>query len=180
MMPVRADSRSRDRHRRRVRPSGCFDPPEEATGAHSAVSELVSSIWTGDGTSPPSGRTSVHHRVVQVSPLDVLAFAGELALMAALAVAATALADGVAAVVLALALIAALIAVWARWLAPRSSRRLTFPTRLVAKLVLVLAVGASLVAAGRPMTGVLVLLGVGVVFAGSEVADAGRGSDVRP
>lgn len=110
----------------------------------------------------------------------MLAFAGELALMAALAVAATALADGVAAVVLALALIAALIAVWARWLAPRSSRRLTFPTRLVAKLVLVLAVGASLVAAGRPMTGVLVLLGVGVVFAGSEVADAGRGSDVRP
>ncbi|MBD5784701.1 YrdB family protein [Cellulosimicrobium terreum] len=96
--------------------------------------------------------------------LDVLVFVVELVLFAVLAWAGARLGSPTLVAVLltvALPVIAALV--WGRWLAPRASRRLDNPTRLVVKLAL-LAVAATLLALSGVIALAVALLVVGVVI----------------
>jgi hypothetical protein len=92
---------------------------------------------------------------------EVLAFGCELGLLAALAVAGWRLgrfafpAAVAVAVVTAVALPALLAVVWGRWLAPTSSRRLTWPALDGVKVVLYVLGGAALAVVGHPLWGLL-------------------------
>jgi hypothetical protein len=56
-------------------------------------------------------------------------------------------------------------AVWGRWMAPKSSHRLTGPSRLAAELVFFTGAAAALVGAGRPVAAaVLFLVAVAVAL----------------
>jgi hypothetical protein len=64
-------------------------------------------------------------------------------------------------VVLAIAAPCVVAAVWGAWLAPRARRRLADPARLALEVVLFLAGGLALLAAGQPELGAaLAVLGV--------------------
>jgi hypothetical protein len=56
--------------------------------------------------------------------------------------------------VLALGAVVAFAAIWGAWVAPRASRRLADPARLVLELALFAAAIAALAAAGRPVLAV--------------------------
>ena len=87
--------------------------------------------------------------------MSVLAFACELAMLLLLFLAGWHFGHGgVAGVLVGLLLIGAAGGVWAVWMAPTSSRRLADPLRLVLQIVLFLAVGAVLVAAGWALLGI--------------------------
>ncbi|HWS36339.1 MAG TPA: YrdB family protein [Actinoplanes sp.] len=81
----------------------------------------------------------------------------------------------VAKIVLAVAVPAVAIVVWALFLAPRAGRRLPEPWRFLAEVVLFVAAGAGVAAAGHPSTGILLVgvAGVGVA-ALTRVAAPGK------
>jgi len=98
--------------------------------------------------------------------LLAIRFLSELALLAVLAVVGASLVDPLAPrVVLAIALPAAAIAVWGLFVAPKASRRLDDPTRLVVELVLFGAATAGLAAVGH----VVPALVFGVVAIGAAL-----------
>jgi hypothetical protein len=103
-----------------------------------------------------------------VDALDVLVFIVEVLLLAVLAVAGARLGSHVTAIVLALLLPLLTAVAWALYLAPHASRRLPHPTRLVAKLALMLAASASLAAASALAWGLAFLL------AGSTLVTVGE------
>lgn len=100
-----------------------------------------------------------------MTALDVLAFLGELVLLAALAVAGARLGSGAAGVVLAVVLPVLLAVVWGRWLAPRAPHPVSAAVRLAVKTALVVATAALLALSGLPVPGGAVLVAVGAVFA---------------
>jgi hypothetical protein len=59
-------------------------------------------------------------------------------------------------------------ALWAVGLAPRSAGRLSYPTRLVAKLALVLAAAALLGASGALIWAIVFLVVAGALFTAGE------------
>jgi hypothetical protein len=107
-----------------------------------------------------------------VDALDGLVFIVELALLASLAVAGARLGAHAAAIALAVLLPLVAAVLWGRYLAPRASRRLPHPARLVAKLALILAASALLAAAGAIAWGLALLLAGGMLFTVGEFRDA--------
>lgn len=84
-------------------------------------------------------------------PLDLVAFACELAMFALLAMTGHDLAGIVGAV----ALPAIAIAIWSVWIAPNSGRRLRNPVRLLVQSTLFIGTAIACVTTGAPMTGVI-------------------------
>jgi hypothetical protein len=82
-----------------------------------------------------------------------LRFTLELAALAALGTYGLHVARGPARFALAAALVLAAAAVWGRWVAPASRRRLADPARLVVEVVFFAAAGAALAATGRGVLG---------------------------
>jgi hypothetical protein len=82
-----------------------------------------------------------------------LRFALELAALAAFAAYGLHAVRGPARFALAAALVLAAAAVWGRWVAPASRRRLADPARLVVEVVFFAAAGAALAATGRGVLG---------------------------
>ena len=84
-----------------------------------------------------------------------LAFALEIAMLAAFAIWATSAArPALAGVALAILLVAALIAGWGLFLAPKASRQLRFPWRFVVELVLESASAVALYFAGHEQSAI--------------------------
>ena len=94
-----------------------------------------------------------------------LRFALELAALAAFATYGLHAIRGPARFALAAALVLAAAAVWGRWAAPASRRRLADPARLVVEVVFFTAAGVALAAAGRWL--------LGAAFTVVAVANAG-------
>ena len=110
-----------------------------------------------------------------VDALDVLVFIVELALLAVLAAAGARLGSQATAITLALLLPLVSAVLWGLYLAPRASRRLPHPRRLVAKLAVILAASALLAASGATAWGLAFLLvGGTLVTVGEFRAAAGR------
>ena len=104
-----------------------------------------------------------------VGAIDLAVFLVELLLLAVLAVAGARLGSHVMAIVLAVLLPLLAATSWGLYLAPRASRRLRNPGRLVAKLALVL-VAAALLGASGPLAWALAFLVIGgaVITAGER------------
>jgi uncharacterized protein DUF2568 len=103
----------------------------------------------------------VPHDAVQTEPdrpvgaVAILSFVCELAMLALLAYAGWRIGDSTATrLISAIVSPAVAVAVWARWMAPASPARLRDPARLVAQVAVFAAVGAALVVADRPWSGV--------------------------
>jgi Protein of unknown function (DUF2568) len=94
-----------------------------------------------------------------------LRFVLELAALTALGTYGLHTARGPARFALAAALVLAAAAVWGRWVAPASRRRLADPSRLVVEVVFFAAAGVALAATGR--------LVLGAALTVVAVADAG-------
>lgn len=91
----------------------------------------------------------------------VLRFALELAALAAFAAVGLHAVRGPARFALAAALVLAAAAVWGRWIAPASRRRLADPARLVVEVVFFAAAGVALAATGRwPLGAALTVVAV--------------------
>jgi hypothetical protein len=82
-----------------------------------------------------------------------LRFALELAALAAFAAYSLHAVSGPARFALAAALVLAAVAVWGRWAAPASRRRLADPARLVVEVVFFATAGVALAATGRSILG---------------------------
>ena len=96
----------------------------------------------------------------------MVAFLCELAMVALLAVAGWRLGSGTAtSVALAVALPAVAVAIWARWMAPASGRRLRRRPRVAAQTALFVAVGVVCVLAGLVLWGIVFTCVAGPVFA---------------
>lgn len=80
--------------------------------------------------------------------VEFLVFIVELVLLVVLAVAGARLGDGGLGIVLGMGLPLVAAVLWGLCLAPRATRRLSNPTRLVAKLAMVLAAAGLLAASG--------------------------------
>ncbi len=87
---------------------------------------------------------------------DMVAFACELAMLVVIVVSVNHLVDGWRSWLIGVAAAIVVVAVWARWMAPRSEHRLADPGRYIAQAVLFIGVGVLAAVAG--------LLWVGVVF----------------
>jgi uncharacterized membrane protein YwaF len=107
-----------------------------------------------------------------VDALDVLVFIVELVLLAILAVAGARLGSHATAIALAVLLPAVAAVLWGLYLAPRASRRLPHPGRLVAKLALMLAASALLVAAAAVAWGLAFLVAGGTLVTVGELREA--------
>lgn len=83
--------------------------------------------------------------------IELAVFLVELALLAVLAVAGARLGEGAPAVLLAVVLPLGAAVLWGVRLAPRATRRLPFPGRLVAKLALMVLAATLLAASGAPV-----------------------------
>ena len=102
----------------------------------------------------------------------------ELVLLAVLAVAGTRLGDGALAPVLGVVLPLGAAVLWGLRLAPRATRRLPDPRRVVAKLALVL-VAASLLAVSRAPVWAAAFLAIsGALVTIGELRE--RSDDIRP
>lgn len=93
-----------------------------------------------------------------IPAIEAVRFLLELAMLAALAVAGAAVSPVLAVVLPVLA-----AAVWARWIAPKSRRRLADPVRLAVELALFAAAGIGLAAVGHPPLGGALLAAATVV-----------------
>jgi hypothetical protein len=111
-------------------------------------------------------------RTRPVDALDALVFIVELVLLAVLAVAGARLGSHTTAIALAVLLPAVTAVLWGFYLAPRASRRLPHPARLMAKLAVMLAASALLVASGAVASGLAFFLAGGTVVAVGELRDA--------
>lgn len=103
--------------------------------------------------------------VAPVDAWEIFAFASDLAMLAALAVAGWTLKPSAPAgliVVFALPGLTGLL--WGTWLAPRARRRLTEPALTSARILLLVSSGALLLAVGQPHWAV-VLTAAGVTIA---------------
>ena len=95
-----------------------------------------------------------------VTGLDVVRFGTELALLAGAGVLGWAIAWP-----LTLVGPAVVAVVWGLWVAPKATNRLRDPARLAVELVLFLAVGGALIAAGHPWFGApLAVVGAAVAL----------------
>jgi hypothetical protein len=106
----------------------------------------------------------------RVGVLDTGAFLAELAMLAGLAAAGVGLGGSLGTrigLAVAFPLVAAVL--WSLWLAPRARRRLPRGPRLAAKLVLLAATGALLVAAGHPVLGIAGFVVTAAVVAAGEL-----------
>lgn len=86
-------------------------------------------------------------------------------LLELVAVVAVGIAGGAASWWLAVILPVTLIAVWARYVAPKSAHRLRDPSRLVAEMLIFAAVGVALSAAGHDAAGIVLASASAVVAA---------------
>ncbi|MBV6762340.1 MULTISPECIES: YrdB family protein [Rhodococcus] len=102
----------------------------------------------------------------RVGVLDVVAFACEIAMLVLLAVAGWSLANStVVQVVLAALLPVAAAVIWGVAMAPKSSRRLPNPARLVAQTALFAVTGALVAFAGHPWWGLVFAVVATATFA---------------
>lgn len=103
------------------------------------------------------------HPEPQIGFADMVAFACEIAMFVVLVASVNSLVDGWRHWLVSLAAVIAVAAVWARWMAPRSERRLQDPARYIAQAVLFIAIGVLAAVAGLPWVG----LGFAVVSLGA-------------
>lgn len=96
------------------------------------------------------------HDEPQIGYADIVAFLCELAMFAVVIAAVNYLVEGWRSWLIGIAAALVVALIWARWMAPSSSHRLTDPGRYVAQAVLFIAVGGLAAVSG--------LLWVGVVF----------------
>jgi Protein of unknown function (DUF2568) len=107
-----------------------------------------------------------------VGIVEVFVFLAELVLLAVLAVAGARIGDGALAAVslgVALPLIAAVL--WGLLLAPRATRRLPYPARLVVKLALVAAASTLLAVSGAVVWSVAFLVMASALFSLGEARE---------
>lgn len=110
--------------------------------------------------------------------VEVAAFAAELALLAALALAGANLTTTpVTRIVLAIALPLAVATLWGRWLAPRASRRLPPVPGLLAKLLIFTLTSVLLAVTGFPTLAVIFWV---VTIPVLTLAERGRHNAHRP
>ncbi|ACQ81788.1 conserved hypothetical protein [Beutenbergia cavernae DSM 12333] len=103
---------------------------------------------------------------MDVTPIDVLAFVCEMAMLALLSVAGWRLGPTtLLSVVLAVALPGVAILIWSQWMARTSRRRLRRPPRLAAEIALFVAAGATAAAAGLPWWGATFAVVASATFA---------------
>jgi hypothetical protein len=102
-----------------------------------------------------------------------LALLGELALLAGVGWLGALLGGGRLSVLLAVVGVVAVATLWGLLMAPRSSRRLRDPARLLVELVLFLGTGISLALLGHPVPGVIgTVVAIGVTGLARVVAPA--------
>ncbi len=109
--------------------------------------------------------------------VDAAAFGCELALLVTLAVAGAGLGSStVVHIVLAVVLPVLAAGIWGVWMAPNSSRRLADPVRFISQVVLFIAAGVLVAAAGRLWWGVVFTVVAVAVFALSRRTGGVTGS----
>jgi Protein of unknown function (DUF2568) len=119
-----------------------------------------------DGTHP-----SPVLRDAGAAGVQIVSFVGELAMVALLTVSGARLGTGGLALELALAIVLPLsaAAIWAVWMAPRSTRRLADPGRLGAQAALFAAAGLLAVLAGMATPGIVFAVTATLLFALTRV-----------
>ena len=106
-----------------------------------------------------------------VGVVELLVFLAELVLLAVLAVAGARIGSGPLALVLGVALPLAAAMLWGLRLAPRATRRLPYPQRLVAKLALLVVAAALLAASGAIVWAASFLIGSSAVITLGELRE---------
>lgn len=120
---------------------------------------------------PAQKRAAAPPQPGPVGPVEVAVFLAELLMLAGFAVAGARLVPGGSGIVLAVLLPLVAVTVWALLLAPRASRRLAYPYRLVGKLVLVLIATVLLLLSGSTAWGGVVLAVAGGLFIAGELRE---------
>jgi hypothetical protein len=146
----------------------------QLTTTHDAADVRMSTAMPPAANHAEAGKDRVMPRpdTKPVDALDVLVFIVELMLLALLAVAGARLASHGTAIMLAVVLPLVTAVAWALYLAPHASRRLPRPSRLVAKLALMLAASASLAAASALAWGLAFLLAGSTLVTVGELREA--------
>ena len=106
---------------------------------------------------------------------DMVAFVCELAMFALVITAVNYLVVGWRSWLIGVAAALLIAVIWARWMAPTSSHRLTDPARYIAQAVLFVAIGVLAVVSGLLWLGVVFTVTSLVAFAFSRAEHHGRG-----
>jgi hypothetical protein len=111
----------------------------------------------------------------QVGYADMVAFVCELAMFAVVIAAVNYLVDGWRSWLIGIAVALVVALIWARWMAPRSSHRLSDPGRYIAQAVLFVSIGVLAAVSGLLWIGVVFTASSLVAFAFSRTEHHGRG-----
>jgi hypothetical protein len=114
------------------------------------------------------------HDDPQVGYADMVAFVCELAMFAVVIASVNYLVVGWRSWLIGIAVALLIALVWARWMAPSSSRRLTDPRRYIAQAVLFISVGGLAAVSGLLWVGVVFTVTSLVAFAFSRTEQHGR------
>ena len=108
--------------------------------------------------------------------LEALAFVCELAMLVVLGVAGWGLGSGgLMGIAFMIFYPALAILIWSLWMAPRSSRRLGDPGRLIAQLALFAGTAGLAAAGGHPVLGIVFGVVAALVFAGTRLTGRSAG-----
>ena len=110
----------------------------------------------------------------QVGFADMVAFVCELAMFALVIAAVNYLVDGGRSWLIGIAAALLVAVIWARWMAPTSSHRLSDPGRYVAQAVLFISIGVLAALSGLLWLGVVFTVTSLVAFAFSRAEHHGR------
>ena len=110
----------------------------------------------------------------RVGYADMVAFVCELAMFALVIASVNYLVDGWRSWLIGVAAALVVAMIWARWMAPRSSHRLTDPGRYVAQAVLFVSIGVLAAVSGLLWLGVVFTVTSLVAFAFSRTEHHGR------
>ena len=111
----------------------------------------------------------------QIGYADILAFVCEIAMFAVVIAAVNYLVVGWRSWLIGIGVALLVALIWARWMAPTSSHRLTDPRRYVAQAVLFISIGALAAVSGLLWVGVVFTVTSVVAFAFSRTEHHGRG-----
>ena len=111
----------------------------------------------------------------QVGYADIVAFVCELAMFAVVIAAVNYLVVGWRSWLIGIAAALVVAVIWARWMAPSSSHRLTDPRRYIAQAVLFIPIGVLAAVSGLLWVGVVFTVTSLVAFAFSRTEHHGRG-----
>lgn len=110
----------------------------------------------------------------KISYADMVAFACELAMFPLVIASVNYLVSGWRSWLIGIAVAIVIVLIWARWMAPSSSHRLTDPGRYVAQAVLFISIGALAAVSGLLWLGVVFTVTALVAFAFSRTEHHGH------